>query len=85
MESNTTELFRWMKYYWKTSIPTLKTFIVGIRKDLKAVRNIIRLNITNGITEGFFNKQKAVKRLMYGRAGIELLRNKMVMEHVLFN
>lgn len=85
MGSNTTELIRWMKYYWKTSIPTLKTFIIGIRKDFKAVRNTIRLNITNGITEGFVNKLKAVKRLMYGRAGIELLRNKMVMEHVLFN
>jgi len=26
-----------------------------------------------------------VKRLMYGRAGIELLKNKLVLEHVLFN
>ncbi len=42
-------------------------------------------NVTNGITEGFVNKLKAIKRLMYGRAGIELLRNKMVMEHLLFN
>lgn len=83
--SNTTELIRWMKCYWKTSISTLKTFIIGIMKDFKAVRNTIKLNVTNGITEGFVNKLKAIKRLMYGRAGIELLRNKMVMEHVLFN
>ena len=54
-------------------------------KDFKAVRNTIRLNITNGITEGNVNKLKAVKRLMYGRAGIELLKNKLVLEHVLFN
>lgn len=83
--SNTTELVRWMKRYWKTSIATLKTFIVGVMKDFKAVRNTIRLNVTNGITEGYVNKLKAVKRLMYGRAGIELLKNKLVMEHVLFN
>jgi hypothetical protein len=83
--SNTTELIRWMKCYWKTSIPTLKTFIIGIMKDFKAVRNTVRLNVTNGITEGYVNKLKAVKRLMYGRASIELLKNKMVMEHVLFN
>ncbi len=83
--SNPTELIRWMKCHWKTSISTLKTFIIGIMKDFKAVRNTIKLNVTNGITEGFVNKLKAVKRLMHGRAGIELLRNKMVMEHVLFN
>ena len=45
----------------------------------------IRLNITNGITEGFVNKLKAVKRTMYGRAGINLLKRKLVLEHVLFN
>ena len=83
--SDTAELIRWMKRFWKTSIATLKTFIIGIMKDFKAVRNTIRLNVTNGITEGFVNKLKAVKRLMYGRAGIELLKNKLVLEHVLFN
>jgi len=33
--SNTTELIRWMKCYWKTSISTLKTFITGLMKDSK--------------------------------------------------
>ena len=83
--SDTAELIRWMKRFWKTSIATLKTFIIGIMKDFKAVRNTIRLNVTKGITEGYVNKLKAVKRLMYGRAGIELLKNKLVLEHVLFN
>ena len=83
--SDTTELIRWMKRFWKTPIATLKTFVVGIMKDFKAVRNTVRLNVTNGITEGYVNKLKAVKRLMYGRAGIELLKNKLVLEHVLFN
>ena len=41
--SNTTELIRWMKRYWKTSIATLKTFIIGIMKDFKAVRNTMPL------------------------------------------
>ena len=71
--SNTTELVRWMKRFWKTSIATLKTFIIGIMKDFKAVRNTIRLNVTNGITEGFVNKLKAVKRLMYGRFWLTVL------------
>ena len=83
--TSTVELVRWMKRYWKTGLSTLKTFIIGIMKDFKAVRNTIRLNVTNGITEGYVNKLKAVKRVMYGRAGIELLKRKLVMEHVLFN
>ena len=83
--TSTVELIRWMKRYWNTGLSTLKTFILGIMKDFKAVRNTIRLNVTNGITEGYVNKLKAVKRVMYGRAGIELLKRKLVMEHVLFN
>ncbi len=83
--NETVELVRWMKRYWKTGIQSLKTFIIGIKKDFQAVRNTIRLNITNGMTEGFVNKLKAVKRSMYGRAGLELLKNKLVLEHILFN
>lgn len=78
-------LIRWMKKYWKTRISTLKTFITGIKKDYGAVLNTIRQNVTNGITEGFVNKLKAVKRTMYGRASIRLLRRKMVLEHIFFN
>lgn len=83
--NDTTALVRWMKKYWKTKVSSLKTFIIGLKHDYLAVRNTIRLNITNGITEGFVNKLKAVKRVMYGRAGINLLKNKLILEHVLFN
>ena len=83
--NETVGLVKWMKRYWKTNIPSLKTFNIGIKRDYQAVRNTIRLNITNGITEGFVNKLKVVKRSMYGRAGLELMKNKLVLEHVLFN
>ena len=80
----TVELVRWMKRYWNTTISSLKTFIIGIKRDFQAVRNTIRLNITNGITEGFVNKLKVMKRSMYGKAELELLKNKHVIEHILF-
>ncbi len=63
----------------------LKTFITGIRMNYNAVKNTIKYNVTNGITEGFVNKLKVVKRVMYGRAGLELLKRKMIMEKILFN
>ena len=78
-------LIRWMKKYWKTNLTQLKTFIRGITLDYKAVKNTIIHNVTNGITEGFVNKLKVVKRIMYGKASIELLKNKLTMEHLLFN
>lgn len=83
--NETVKLVRWMKRYWKTGIQSLKTFIIGIKKDFQAVRNTIRVNITNGMTEGFVNKLKAIKRSMFGKAGLELLKNKLVLEHILFN
>ena len=78
-------LIKWMKQYWKTKLRTLKAFIVGIKMDYKAVINTIKQNITNGITEGFVNKLKEIKRNMYGRATIKLLKNKLVLEHIFFN
>lgn len=53
--------------------------------DFKAVKNTIKYNVTNGITEGFVNKLKVVKRVMYGRAGLDLLKKKMIMENIFFN
>ena len=78
-------LIKWMRKFWKTKVNTLRAFITGIKMDFKAVKNTIKYNVTNGITEGFVNKLKVVKRVMYGRAGLELLKKKMIMENILFN
>ena len=36
--------------------------------DIKAVRNAMIYHVSNGITEGFVNKLKTIKRVMYGKA-----------------
>ena len=74
-----------MRKFWKTKVNTLRAFITGIKMDFKAVKNTIKYNVTNGITEGFVNKLKVVKRVMYGRAGLDLLKKKMIMENIFFN
>ena len=53
--------------------------------DYNAVKNTIKYNVTNGITEGIGNKLKVVKRVIYRRAGLDLLKKKMIMEKILFN
>lgn len=78
-------LIRWMRKFWKTKVKTHKAFITGIRMDYNAVKNTIKYNVTNGITEGIGNKLKVVKRVIYRRAGLDLLKKKMIMEKILFN
>ncbi|WP_371827444.1 transposase [Cupriavidus sp. KK10] len=45
-----------------------------LRADLPAVRAAFKLPWSNGQTEGHVNRLKFLKRQMYGRASIELLR-----------
>ena len=60
----------------------LKTFVRGLRSDIDAVRNAIITNWSNGQVEGQVNRLKSIKRQMYGRAGFELLRRKVVLSTV---
>ncbi|RVG73129.1 transposase [Sinorhizobium meliloti] len=45
-----------------------------LHRDLDAVYNAIELLWSNGQAEGQINRLKTIKRTMYGRAGPELLR-----------
>jgi transposase len=49
-----------------------------LRRDIDAVRNAISERWSNGQTEGQINRLKTLKRAMYGRAGTELLRARML-------
>src|SRR5271165_5843593 len=52
----------------------IRRFVHTLRQDLAAVRNAITETWSNGQTEGQINRLKTLKRAMYGSAGIELLR-----------
>ena len=58
----------WVEQNKKSSVKQIRTLAIGIGLDIKAVSKAITTNIRNGITEGFVNKLKEVKRTMYGRA-----------------
>jgi transposase len=53
-------------------------FACTLQQDLDAVRNALAQPWSNGQTEGQINRLKTLKRTMYGRAGIELLRARML-------
>jgi len=75
-ESN---LDKWLEETALLNIDALNSFINGVKRDITAVKNAIRLDFNNGLAEGSVNKLKVVKRIMYGRAGFRLLKNKLLL------
>ncbi|RUW59318.1 transposase, partial [Mesorhizobium sp. M4B.F.Ca.ET.049.02.1.2] len=58
-------------------VPIMR-FARVLRRDIDAVYNAIELPWSNGQTEGQINRLKTLKRAMYGRAGTEMLRARML-------
>jgi transposase len=72
----------WMKKTYSLEKSQLQTFVKGLNIDIEAVRNAIITNWSNGQVEGQVNRLKTIKRQMYGRAGFELLRKKVILGKV---
>lgn len=56
----------------------LSSFARGLRSDQTAVAAALREPWSNGQTEGQINRLKTLKRQMYGRANIDLLKARLV-------
>ncbi|WP_234942794.1 ISL3 family transposase [Cupriavidus necator] len=65
---------RWLKRLSCCDAEEMRRFAQSLSSDLPAVRAAFRLQWSNGQTEGHVNRLKLLKRQMYGRANIELLR-----------
>jgi transposase len=59
--------------------PGLRSFAAGIRSDQQAVTSGLTLPCSSGKVEGAVNKIKTLKRQMYGRAGFDLLRTRVIL------
>jgi transposase len=49
-----------------------------LQHDLKAVEGAVTHAWSNGPVEGHINRLKTLRRQMYGRAGVELLRARLL-------
>ena len=56
----------------------LKRFAQGLRQDAAAVKAALTSRYSNGPTEGHVNRLKLFKRQMYGRAQLDLLRQRVL-------
>ncbi|WP_460309056.1 ISL3 family transposase, partial [Actinocorallia aurea] len=57
-----------------TDLPHLRSFASGLRRDHAAVLNGLSLPYSSGAVEGENCKVKHLKRMMFGRANLDLLR-----------
>jgi transposase len=76
--SGAQDLAPWLERVEADDQPELHSFARGIRQDLAAVTNGLSLPYNSGACEGNVNRLKALKRQMFGRAGLDLLRKRMV-------
>jgi transposase len=72
------KLVKWIREAKKINVKELNSFVTLIESDIDAVKNAIKYDYSNGLTEGFNNKTKVIKRIMYGRCSFDLLRLKIL-------
>lgn len=73
-ERRADELRGWIIQAQRSEIPEFVTFANGLAADLQAVRAALEYEWSNGQTEGQVHRLKLVKRQMYGRGKLDLLR-----------
>jgi hypothetical protein len=71
----------WLKDARRSGIYGMQRFARALRHDIEAVRNAVLEPWSNGQTEGQINRLKTLKRAMYGRAGVDLLRARLMPLH----
>jgi len=76
--SSLDKLDDWMCDALSSGIYAMRRFAKTLRQDISAVQNAVTNSWSNGQTEGQINRLKTLKRSMYGRASIELLRARML-------
>lgn len=78
-DGNDKRLQQWIDAARAADLPHLHSFTRGLDQDLDAVVAGLSLDHHNGRTEGVNTKTKMIKRQMYGRAGFNLLRHRILL------
>lgn len=72
-------LDNWIQRAWDRSTPReLQRFATGLKSDYDAVKAALTTRWSNAQLEGQVNRLKVIKRQMYGRAKLDLLRQRVL-------
>ncbi len=68
----------WLLRVHESQLPELESFAHGVERDKDAVQAGLTLAVNNGQVEGQVTRIKLIKRMMYGKAGFALLRQRVL-------
>ena len=69
----------WIQRAWDQAGPCeLRVFATGLKSDYEAVKAALTTRWSNAQREGQVNRLKLIKRQMYGRAKLDLLRQRVL-------
>jgi transposase len=71
-------LDEWITAVEADDLPELHSYANGLKRDYDAVRNGLTLAHSSGAVEGQVNRIKMIKRQMFGRAKLDLLRKRVL-------
>jgi transposase len=74
-----TRLTRWLEDVERSGVPELRGFVRSLRSDGAAIRAMLGCRWSNGPTEGHINRLKMLKRQMFGRASLPLLKRRLLL------
>lgn len=77
-EKRGADLDAWLSACARSGVGPLVSFGLGLQRDYAAVRAALEEPWSSGQAEGQINRLKTLKRQMYGRAGFELLRRRVL-------
>jgi transposase len=78
-EHRVVDLDGWLLAAEESGIPEFVRFARSLRRDQAAVSQALTSRWSQGQTEGFITKLKLLKRSMFGRAKVDLLRLRLVL------
>lgn len=68
----------WLAAMEQSRIPECRGVAIGMKGDLPAIATALESEVSNGQVEGQVHRLKLIKRMMYGRAGFPLLRQRVL-------
>jgi transposase len=76
---NAARLQEWIAAVRAAGLPRVHAFTRGLDLDIQSATAALTMPFHNGRTEGVNTRTKMIKRQMYGRAGFELLRHRILL------
>lgn len=77
-EDGAPDVTAWVRLAHECRVREITEFAEYVSKDRKAVEQACLTNYSNAVMEGTVNKIKAIKRSMYNRAQVQMLRAKLI-------